>query len=135
MNFEELKYIYTGTDNFEEDKKFYEEILSLKKNWEFHRFGAKVSSYQFQGTETQIVLADHHKAGYRRLIYRVVDLEKSISELIEKGLVFDSNSFGIPDGICINFSDKSGNLYAIYEKKQPDSYLIEEFLRQQSEKN
>ena len=129
-----LEYVYTGTADFEADRRFYLELISAELIWEFERFGARVAAFALTGTKPWIILADHEPAGYRRLIFAVDSLEKAKRELQGKGLVFTSGVFGIPDGPCINFQDASGNLYAIMEKQKPDEYLVDEYMRQQAEK-
>ncbi|HYG49914.1 MAG TPA: hypothetical protein VD905_03380 [Flavobacteriales bacterium] len=116
--FKRLAYIYTGTSNYPEDYNFYKNILKAPLVWEFERFGAKVAAFNLAG-EPYLLLADHVKHPSKRLIYEVENLKSTVKELTSRGWEADGKKFEIPDGTCINFTDKSGNEYAILEMSRP----------------
>ena len=134
MIFEELKYIYKGTVNYEKDKSFYIDILNGELIWEFSRFGTKVCALKLDNLNHQILIADHLKSDEQIQIFRTENLATAIKILGENGLQFTSDTFGIPDGNCIRFQDFSGKKYGIYEKTKTDEFLINEYLRRQKEK-
>ena len=113
-----LVYVYVGTSNYTSDYDFYKKILGAEVIWEFEQFGAKVAAFNLGG-EPYILLADHVRAPSKRLIYEVEDIRKAESTLRGKGWVPDGPIFEVPDGPCINFSDKSGNEYAILQMTRP----------------
>ncbi|MDA4116929.1 MAG: VOC family protein [Thaumarchaeota archaeon] len=116
--FKRLAYIYVGTSNYAEDRKFYKETLGADLVWEFEEFGAKVAAFDLCG-EPFILIADHVKPPSKRLIYEVDDIEKAARMLKAKGWAPDGRRFEIPDGPCLNFKDKSGNEYAILQMIRP----------------
>ena len=134
MIFEELKYIYNGTVNYEKDKSFYIDNLNGELIWEFSRFGTTVCALKLDNVNHQILIADHLKSDEQIQIFRTENLATAIKILEENGLQFTSDTFGIPDGNCIQFQDFSGKKYGIYEKNKTDEFLRNEYLRQQGEK-
>jgi len=116
--FKRLVYIYVGTTNYDADHNFYKNILGAPVVWEFKKYGARVAAFDFAG-EPYILLADHIHAPGKRLIYEVDNLVESIKTLEKKGWKADGKQFEVPDGPCINFSDESGNEYALLEMKRP----------------
>jgi len=116
--FKRIAYIYIGTKDFESDKDYYHNVLGARKVWEFKEFGARVAAFDLCG-EPYILIADHVKAPSKRLIFEVADLSEVSSELEKRGWKPDGGRFEIPDGPCLNFTDKSGNEYAILEMKRP----------------
>ena len=134
MIFEELKYIYKGVTDYQKDKEFYLNMLKATLVWEFSRFGVRVAALKLGPSQHLTLIADHLKPDVQILIYRTENLAKSIKALNDRGLKFSGGTFQIPDGTCILFQDLSGSKYGIYQQDKPDSFLVEEYLRQQKEK-
>jgi len=116
--FKRIAYIYIGTNDFESDKDYYRNVLGARKVWEFKEFGARVAAFDLCG-EPYLLIADHVKGPSKRLIFEVADLSEASSMLEKRGWKSDGGLFEIPDGPCLNFTDKSGNEYAILEMKRP----------------
>lgn len=116
--FKRIVYIYIGTKDFESDRDFYHKVLEARKVWEFKEFGARVAAFDLCG-EPYLLIADHVKAPSKRLIFEVASLSEASSALKKRGWKPDGDQFEIPDGPCINFTDASGNEYAILEMKRP----------------
>ena len=135
MVFEELRYIYKGTSDYEANKQFYIEILGASLVWEFRRFGTSVVAFRLGDCKHLILIAEHLKGHQSILIYRTSDIEQAITQLKSNGLSFRSSTFGIPDGNCILFEDNSRTKYGIYEKTKDDAYLVDEYNRQQREQS
>ena len=116
--FRRIAYIYAGTSSFESDRSFYLEVLGARLVWEFKDFGARVAAFDICG-EPYILIADHVKAPSKRLIYEVANLKAASRLLKSRGWKPEGEEFEIPDGPCMNFTDRSGNEYAILEMKRP----------------
>ena len=116
--FMRLVYIYTGTKNYSADHHFYKNILGAKLIWEFENFGAKVAAFDLCG-EPYLLIADHVHAPSKRLIYEVENLEDTFRILKSQGWKPDGEKFEVPDGPCYNFTDVSGNEYAILQMSRP----------------
>ncbi len=59
----------------------------------------------------------------KRLIYEVDNIDDAARDLINRGWKASGVKFEIPDGPCINFTDASGNEYAIVQMTRP--YALE----------
>jgi predicted enzyme related to lactoylglutathione lyase len=116
--FKRLAYIYVGTSDYDADHKFYKDVLAARLVWEFKEFGARVAAFDLAG-EPYLLLADHVKSPSKRLIYEVDELTTAARELKANGWEPDGGRFEIPDGPCINFTDVSGNEYAILQMTSP----------------
>ena len=118
-----LVYIYVGSSDFEKDLDFYGKKLGARLVWNRRAFGARVAAFDLCG-EPYLLIADHVKAPSKRLIYEVEDLEEAVKVLKARGWSQQGESFEVPDGPCVNFSDASGNSYAVLQMSRP--HVLEE---------
>ena len=116
--FRRLVYVYVGTSNFDGDLDYYGKKLGAELLWNLKAFGARVAAFDLCG-EPYLLLADHVKAPSKRLIYEVENLDDAAKELEGRGWKPEGGRFEIPDGPCMNFSDESGNEYAILQMTRP----------------
>jgi predicted enzyme related to lactoylglutathione lyase len=116
--FKRLAHIYVGTSDYDADHGFYKDVLRARLVWEFKESGARVAAFDLAG-EPYLLLADHVQTPSKRLIYEVDDLSAAVRELKANGWKPDGGRFEIPDGPCINFTDQSGNEYAILQMTRP----------------
>jgi predicted enzyme related to lactoylglutathione lyase len=121
--FKRLAYVYAGTSDFDGDLAFYKDVLGARLLWNVKDFGARVAAFDLCG-EPYLLIADHVNAPSKRLIYEVDDLDETIKDLTARGWKPDGGRFEIPDGPCVNFSDASGNEYAILQMSRP--HILEE---------
>lgn len=124
MLFESLDFIYIPAPNIEETIKYYTEILGAKLLWKIHAYGVWVACIKISEDEPFILLADHIERKNVILIFRVQDLEKTVSELCSSGWKKDKD-LEIPNGPCYTFHDPAGNMIALYENRRP--YIMKEF--------
>ena len=116
----ELKYLYVGTSRFDEDLEFYGTVLGAEKVWHFEEFGARVAAFRVaQGP--LLLLADHRPAPSCLPVFAVSDLDAAVRELEGRGWRPESGPFGIPDGPCYLFRDRSGNQLAVFGDVRPDA--------------
>jgi Glyoxalase/Bleomycin resistance protein/Dioxygenase superfamily. len=120
--FKRLDYIYIGTSHYDADYGFYKNVLGAKRIWEFKDFGARVAAFDICG-EPYLLIADHVHAPSKRLIYEVDNIDDAARDLKGRGWKASGKKFEIPDGPCINFTDASGNEYAIIQMTRP--YALE----------
>ena len=116
--FKRLIYVYIGTSDYEKDYNFYSEVLGARLLWKFKNFGARVAGFNLCG-EPYLIIADHVHAPGKRLIYEVENLEDTFRILKSQGWKPDGEKFEVPDGPCYNFTDVSGNEYAILQMTRP----------------
>lgn len=120
--FKRLVYIYIGTSNYDADYGFYKNVLGAKRIWEFKDFGARVAAFDICG-EPYLLIADHVHAPSKRLIYEAENIDDAARDLNGRGWKASGEKFEIPDRPCINFTNASGNEYAIIQMTRP--YALE----------
>jgi hypothetical protein len=115
-----LAYLYVGSAHFDEDLRFYEEVLSAKRVWAFDKFGAKVAALRIGKQESGplVLLASHRPAGETRCLYRV-DTLHGLQEALAKAGVKVQGTVEIPPGTCLLAEDMSGNKLGFFEETRP----------------
>ena len=116
----DLKYLYVGTSRFDEDLEFYRDVLGAEEVWNFEEFGARVAAFRVAAGPL-LLIADHRPAPSCLPVFGVDDLDAAVAGLKARGWRADSGPFGIPDGPCYLFSDRSGNQLAIFGNVRPDA--------------
>lgn len=113
-----LEYLYLGSAKFEEDVKFYRDVLGAELVWNLTGFGARVASFRVSEGPTLLV-ADHRHAPSVLPVYAVDDLAKTEKALRKRGWKPEGEKFEIPDGPCYLFKDPSGNELAVFGNVRP----------------
>ena len=116
----DLKYLYVGTSRFDDDLAFYRDVLGAEEVWNFAEFGARVAALRVAAGPL-LLIADHRPAPSCLPVFAVEDLDAAVARLESRGWRADSGPFGIPDGPCYLFSDRSGNQLAIFGNVRPDA--------------
>jgi hypothetical protein len=109
----ELKYLYVGTSRFDEDLAYYRDVLGARKD-------PRVAALRV-ATGPLLLIADHRPAPSCLPVFGVEDLDATVAGLTARGWRADSGPFGIPDGPCYLFSDRSGNQLAVFGNVRPDA--------------
>lgn len=79
-----LRFLYTGTADFERDVAFYRDQLGAERVWQFAHFGDQVAALRL-GDGPLLPLADHRAAPSCRPIYEVADLKATAEALRQRG--------------------------------------------------
>jgi hypothetical protein len=116
----DLKYLYVGTNRFDDDLRYYRDVVGAEEIWNFEEFGARVAALRV-ATGPLLLIAAHRPAPSCLPVFGVDDLDAAVAGLESRGWRADSGPFGIPDGPCYLFSDKSGNQLAIFGNVRPDA--------------
>ena len=116
----ELKYLYMGTSRFDEDLAYYKDVIGAEKVWHFHKFGARVAAFRV-AVGPLLLLADHRPAPSCLPVFAVSDLDATVRDLEERGWTPAAGPFGIPDGPCYLFEDRTGNQLAVFGNVRPDA--------------
>jgi predicted enzyme related to lactoylglutathione lyase len=124
MLFESLDFLYVPAPNIEESVRYYTNVLNGELLWKIHAYGVWVACIKLSNKEPYILLADHIEKKDLILIYRVNNLDKTVSELKSRGWI-EEKRLEIPNGPCCTFHDPVDNHIAIYENKRPN--VMEEF--------
>lgn len=116
-----MKYdnFFYPTDNMEESKKFYTEILGLSVKFDFSQQG--MMAFNVGNEEPAIILKDKRKfPDVKPTVWlEVENVQTLYKELLSKGVTFLSEPFKIRTGWAVEFYDPSGNVIGItdYDKK------------------
>ena len=108
----DLKYLYVGTSRFDDDLEYYRDVVG--------RRNPRVAALRVAAGPL-LLIADHRPAPSCLPVFGVDDLDAAVTSLKARGWRPDSGPFGIPDGPCYLFSDRSGNQLAIFGNERPDA--------------
>jgi len=105
------------SNNLEESKKFYSEVLGLSTKFDFSSQG--MIAFKVGDEEPAIILKDKSKfPNVKPAIWIEVENVKMLyPELVKKGVKFLSEPFKIRTGWAVEFTDSSGNLLGITDYK------------------
>lgn len=117
-----LKYLYVGSDRFQDDLGYYHKTLGGRIVWHFRAFGTEVCAFDLGGGPL-LLLAEHRPAGSVLPVWMVDDVEATAAGLAARGWKAKEGPFGIPDGDCYLFEDPSGNEHAVFGNERPDALL------------
>jgi catechol 2,3-dioxygenase-like lactoylglutathione lyase family enzyme len=113
-----LEYLYVGTSDFEADLAFYRDVVGAEVVWNFEAFGARVAAFRVSEGPLFLV-ADHRPAPSCLPVFGVPDIDAAEVELRARGWEPEGERFGIPDGPCYLFKDRSGNQLALFGNERP----------------
>lgn len=104
---------FLPVDNMEQAKKYYEEVLGLKKKFDFADKG--MVAYNIGNEEPAIILKDKNKFQDLKptIWFEVADVSSLYKTLKEKGINFLSEPFKIGTGNAVEFEDPFGNRLGI----------------------
>lgn len=110
MNYDNFFY---PSDNLEESKKFYTEILGLSVKFDFSQQG--MIAFNVGDEEPAIILKDKNKFPNVKptVWFQVDNVKAQYEELLFKGVQFLSEPFKIRTGWAVEFTDPSGNVIGI----------------------
>jgi len=115
-----LRFLYTGSEKFDADLKYYRDSIGAELVWNFKAFGTRVAAFRV-GEGPLVLIADHRPAPSYMPIYEAGNLKNAVNELKKRGCNPDSGPFEIPNGPCYVFKDPSGNEFAIFEDVRPNA--------------
>ena len=122
--FESLDFLYVPAPDIESSNHYHTKVLKGELLWKIHAYGVWVACIKLSDREPFVLLANHIQRKDIILIYRVSNLEDTVSELRSSGWM-EENNLEIPPGPCYTFRDPAGNHIAIYENQRPT--VMEEF--------
>jgi predicted enzyme related to lactoylglutathione lyase len=101
--------LFLPTENIEESKKFYSDILGLPIKFDFANQG--MIAFKVGNEEPAIILKDKAKFPNAKptIWIEVEDVKEIYEKLRSKGVQFISEPFKIRTGWAVEFTDPSGN--------------------------
>jgi len=116
--FRQLDFLYTPSRDVAADARHLEQVLGGRVVFAVEAMGARVAGVQLAGEGPLVLLTDHLEDDRTVLIYRVDNLQESLTELERRGWQRE-HTFGIPHGPCCSFRTPGGQRIALYELTRP----------------
>jgi hypothetical protein len=101
------------------DLRYFTDVLGGKAVFAIEGMGARVAKVALTEGPPYVLLTDHLDGDRPVFIYRVDDLDESMSELKKRGWK-RKQTLEIPMGPCCSFTTPSGHRLAIYELTRPE---------------
>jgi hypothetical protein len=117
--FQQLDFLYTPSRDVEADARYFTEVLGGRLVFTIESTGTRVAAVELTSGPPLVLFADHVEGERPILIYRVDDLEASLSDLAARGWARE-RSLEIPHGPCCSFRSPSGHRVALYQLTRPE---------------
>ncbi len=117
--FEDLDYVYMPSDDVAADLAFFTDILGGRCIFAIDGMGTRVAMVELTETPPRILLAGHLEGDRPVLVYRVDDLDATMTELTDRGWT-PGHTLEIPQGPVCSFTAPGGQRLAIYQLTRPD---------------
>ena len=118
--FQQLDFIYTPSSDVAHDMKFFTEVLGGTLLFTVEGMGARAALIKLTDEPPHVLLTDHLEGERPILVYRVTDLEASLSNMETMGWTREE-VFEIPQGPCCSFKGPGGHRVALYQLVRPEA--------------
>jgi hypothetical protein len=118
--FVSLDFLYTPSSDVASDMTWLSETLGGQIGFAVEAMNARVAMVRLTDGPPHILLTDHLEGERPILVYRVEDLDASLSEMESQGWK-RAEVFEIPHGPCCSFVAQGGHRIALYELKRPEA--------------
>jgi hypothetical protein len=112
--FARLQYIYTPSRDVANDVRFFTDVLGGRLVFAIEAMGARVAKIALTRDPPHVLLTDHLEGDRPVLVYRVADVDKTVSRLRKNGWK-KGHSVELPVGPGFSFSSSGGHRIAVYE--------------------
>jgi len=116
--FESLDFVYTPSRDVAADAVYFTEVLGGTLPFAVEGMGSRGALIDLTGEKPYVLLIDHLEGDRPVLVYRVADLDASMSELAARGWE-RAEMFEIPHGPCCSFRTPGGHRVALYQVTRP----------------
>lgn len=117
--FEHLDYVYMPSDDVAADLAFFTDVLGGRCIFAIDGMGTRVAMVELTETPPRILLAGHLEGDRPVLVYRVDELDATMTELTDRGWT-PGRTLEIPQGPICSFTAPGGQRLAIYQLTRPD---------------
>ncbi len=118
--FESLDFVYLPSRDVAAELERYADAFGATPVFAIEAFGTRVAMLRLADTSTAILLAEHLEGEQPVLVFRVADLEGSVSELETRGVEVAAR-FGIPHGPAVELVTPGPQRIALYELTRPEA--------------
>jgi len=112
--FSQLDFVYQPSRDVAADVEHYTNAFGAELVFAVERFGTRVAMVRLTPTSPGLLLAEHLDGDQSILIFRVADLEATISQIDERGGQIGSR-FEMPYGVGVQLLTPGPQRLAIYE--------------------
>ena len=99
---------------------YFTDVLGGRVVFAVEGLGARVAAIELASGPPLVLLTDHVEGERPILIYRVEDLDESLTSLERAGWARE-RTFEIPHGPCCSFRTPGGHRLALYELTRPEA--------------
>lgn len=118
--FESLDFVYLPSRDVAAELTRYEKAFGASPVFAIEAFGTRVAMVRLADAPPAILLAEHLEGDEPVLVFRVPDLEESVSELEARGVDVAAR-FGIPYGPGVELVTPGPQRIALYELTRPEA--------------
>ena len=118
--FESLDCVYLPSRDVAADVRHYTDPLGGELVFAIEAFGTRVAMVRMSSAPPPLLLAGHLEGEQPVLVYRVVDLEQAIAELLKRGASVSAR-FGIPHGPGVELAIPGPQRIALYQLTRPEA--------------
>jgi hypothetical protein len=114
-----LDFVYTPSRDVRADLAYFTNILGGRVMFAIDSNGTKVAAVELTEGPPLVLLTDHLEGERPILIYRVEDLDETLSILERRGLE-RQRVLEIPYGPCCSIGTPGGHRIAVYQLTRPE---------------
>jgi hypothetical protein len=119
LPFESLDFLYIPSTDVARDATYFSKVMGGRVVFAIEEWSTRVAMIEMTPGPPHLLFTDHVEGEAPIMIFRVVDLDTTLSSLEEAG--WDRESvFEIPQGPCSSFRAPGGQRVAIYQATRPD---------------
>jgi hypothetical protein len=118
--FESLDFVYLPSRDAAAELARFTDSLGAELVFAIEAFGTRVAMIKLAAAVPALLLAEHLEGGRPVLVFRVGDLERTVSELETRGVAITAR-FGIPHGPCVELAAPGPQRIALYQLTRPEA--------------
>lgn len=116
----ELDFLYVPSADVAADATYWVNVLGGRLIFAVEGMGARVAMLELGSSGPRVLLTDHLEDKRTVLIYRVENLDRTLTELRSRGWK-RGRSLEIPHGPCVSFATPGGQRVAMYQLTRPEA--------------
>ncbi len=118
MKLEQLDYLYLPSADVAADMASLVDAFGARVAFAIEGMGTRVAMLELGHDSPRLLLAGHLHGERPVLVYRVADLEASLTDAAADGWVLEAR-LELPPGPCATFRSSGGQRIAVYEATRP----------------